>query len=211
MKTTTRITRTVACLALLPFAATWAGDHKSEAPATLFWDDTAEVGTTQLVRTPNGLNAKFQTTGLAAGHTMTLWIMFFNNPDACDPQPCTLADAFNPDADFDFHYGGGHISNGNKTTISGHLPVNEQSTSGWLELGAPFVTELTNPMGADVLLAIHSHGPARTGTDLVDQITSYLGGCDVFLGPDGFASGPGDVPTEDGQCSTIQIAVHEAP
>ena len=68
---------------------------------------------------------------------------------------------------------------------------------------------LTNPMGADVILALHSHGPKRRGQDLVAQIGSYTGGCDLFLGPDGFAAGPADVPVNDGECSTISLASHQ--
>lgn len=69
-----------------------------------------------------------------------------------------------------------------KTTISGHLPVGETSTSGWAELveidAAPpfFVTPLTNPSGAQVTLALHSHGPAQTGQTRAEQMTSFLGG-----------------------------------
>ncbi len=67
----------------------------------------------------------------------------------------------------------------------------------------------TDPFGAEVVLARHSHGPAATGTALVDQLSSFLGGCTTFDGPDGFASGPEDVPDAPGECSTITRSLHD--
>jgi len=189
------------------------GGHVSKSPA--FWTfGVGPVGSTKLVRTRNGLTGQFKTTGLTAGHAVTLWIMFFDNPEAC-----TVPGFCNPDIDigregvrFDFHYAGGHIVNDSKTTLTGHVRVGELSTSGWAEIGAPFATALTNPMGAQVILAIHSHGPAQRGRNLAAQMSSYTGGCDLpFLGDAaGFATGWQDVPDETGECSTIQIALHSS-
>jgi len=209
MKTRTLFVSFVASALLAPFVTVSAGNQPSESPAYWWWDDTSAVGNTRLVRSPGGLTATFATTGLPAGHVMTMWIMFFDNPAACATSPCTLADAENPLTGFDFHYGGGHVVSDNKTTISGHVRVGELSTSGWAEVGVPeLASPLTNPFGADVILAIHSHGPAATGAELVAQASSYLGGCQVFLGPGGFASGFADIPANPGECSTIQLATH---
>ncbi len=69
---------------------------------------------------------------------------------------------------------------------------------------------LINPEGALVILAVHSHGPALSGKALESQLRSYLGGCTVVIGtlPGGFAAAPAEVPTTDGECSTIQISPH---
>lgn len=211
MKKSNYLVCLVATALAVPFAAANAGDHVSSEPAYNWWDNTTPVGTTKVVRSPNGISAVFKTSGLPAGHVMTLWIMFFDNPSACaaSPGPCTLADAGNPATGFDFHYAGGHIVNGNKSTISGHLRVGELSTSGWAEVGETgLVSPLTNPLTAEVILAIHSHGPAATGQLLKAQASSYLGGCDLFLGPGGFAANAGDVPVNPGECSTIQNSAH---
>ena len=131
--------------------------------------------------------------------------------------PCAANPAnINPVTGFDFHYAGGHIVNEHQTTLTGYLPVGELSTSGWAELAANNLpglppTVLTNPMGAEVIFAIHSHGPAGTGQLLKDQTSSYLGGCVLpFLGDpvSGFAQGFGDIPMNPGECSTIQQALH---
>jgi hypothetical protein len=46
------------------------------------------------------------------------------------------------------------------------------------------------------------------GTLLQQQLSSYLGGCGAFNGPDGFATLPEHVPDVDGECSTIQFSHH---
>lgn len=201
-----------------PTSASAGGSQVTASPP--FWTFAAPPpdGETRLIRTNNGLTAQFKTTGLTAGHAVTMWIMFFDNPEAC-----LVSGACDPDVDigrpgvrFDFHYASGHIVNDNKTTIAGHLQVGELSTSGWAELvaigGAPpfFVTPLTNPFGAQVILALHSHGPAQTGQTLKEQMSSYLGGCNLpFLGDAaGFAQSTDHIPAEAGECSTIQVAFH---
>ena len=201
---------TLACLLFgCALAATASAEHQSTSTAYWWWDNASPVGSTSLIRTPGGITAKFETTGLPAGHAMTLWIMAFNNPTECLTTPCTLADAGNPAVEFDFHYAGGHITNGAKSTITGYLRVGDVSGSGWAEVGVePLVAALTNPIGAEVVLAIHSHGPALAGKDLASQISSYLGGCAEFLGPGGFAASATDIPALPGECSTIQSSLH---
>lgn len=201
-----------------PTTATAGGSDISKSPPIWTFAATPPVGMTRLIRTTNGLTAQFKTTGLTAGHAVTLWIMFFDNPDAClSPGACDPGiDIGRPGVRFDFHYAGGHIVNSNKTTITGHLQVGDLSTSGWAELveigGAPpfFVTPLTNPRGAQVTLALHSHGPAQSGAALRAQLSSYLGGCELpFLGDAaGFAQSASDIPALPGECSTVQLAFH---
>lgn len=223
MKTIPRLLILLAAVGLTSSpAVSLADDHVSTSPP--FWTFMAPppAGATKLVRTPNGLTAQFKTSGLMAGHAVTLWIMFFDNPEACTtPYACDPdEDIGRPGVRFDFHYAGGHIVNGRRTTLTGHLRVGEISTSGWAELvalGGPaappafFVTPLTNPLGAQVILAIHSHGPAQRGRTLAEQLSSYIGGCELpFLGDAaGFAQSSGDVPANVGECSTIQVAFHD--
>lgn len=220
MKTTRNLLTLLAVTGfiVLPTAAVADASHKSASPP--FWTFPAPppAGKTTLVRTPNGLTAQFKTTGLTAGHAVTLWIMFFDNPEACaTPNACDpTVDIGSQGVNFDFHYAGGHIVNGGETTLTGHVRTGELSTSGWAEMveigAAPpfFVAPLTNPLGAQVTLAIHSHGPAQTGQTLAAQMSSYLGGCVLpFLGdPAGFAQSAGDIPANPGECSTIQVAFH---
>ena len=220
MKTTSYSAVAAACLGLclVSTGTVAASEQISKSPP--FWTFVAPppAGMTKLVRTPQGLTAQFKTTGLTAGHAVTLWIMFFDNPGACVvPGECNLGDIGRPGVGFDFHYAGGRVVNDQYTTISGHLQVSDTSGSGFAELvevgGAPpfFVTPLTNPFGAQVILAIHSHGPAQKGEILADQISSYLGGCVwPFLtqDPGGFAGSADEIPTAPGECATFQVAFH---
>ena len=185
-------------------------DADNQSTENVYWWWGPSAGTSQLIRTPRGLTATLKTSGLPAGHAMTLWIMFFNNPDECATSPCTLADAGNPAAGFDFHYAGGQIVNSNNTTLSGYLRTGDTGGSGFAEIGIPEAsTPLVNPLGADVILAVHSHGPAQSGTALAAQMSSYLGGCmGPFLGTGGFADSAADIPANVGECSTIQRSMH---
>lgn len=171
-----------------------------------FWDSANPTGSASLVRSPSGISADFQSSGLPSGQAVTLWFIFFNHPENCATDPCTLPDdLFTPGVDGDFHLASGHVTGNGQSGFGGQLSMGDVSGSGRAELGAGAVP-LTNPEGAEVILAIHSHGPALTGLDLQYQISSFLGGCDVFNGPNGFAAGPWDVPDAVGECSTIQYA-----
>lgn len=206
----------VAAFSVAPTSASADADHVSKSPPIWTYAAPPPAGMTKLIRTPQGLTAQFRTTGLTAGHAVTLWIMFFDNPEACaNSGACDFSDIGAPGVRFDFHYASGHIVNNRTSTLSGHVQVGELSTSGFAELveigGAPssFVTALTNPLGAQVILALHSHGPAQSGETLVEQMSSYLGGCQLpFLGEGGFASSADDIPAAPGECSTIQLAFH---
>lgn len=217
-----------AALVAVPSAAFAGGSKVSKAPPIWTFDAPPPAGKTKLLRTRHGLGAMFRTTGLTAGNVVTLWIMFFDNPDMCqtpgacvggpfDPEnPDNPGDIGRPGVIFDFHYAGARIVRRHRTTVFGYLPVNELSTSGWAEmveigLAPPFfVAPLTNPKGAQVTLAIHDHGPAQERPVLYEQLTSYLGGCVLPFNGDaaGFAQSFSDLPANPGECSTIQLAFH---
>jgi len=180
------------------------------SPAHWLWDPAGVVGSSRLVRTDAGLSYTYQTSSLSPGHVVTVWVVVFNNPEHCATRPCTMqADVPNPDVQADFHYAGGHVIGGSgRGNFGGHLAVGDTSGSGLAELGAPAVP-LLDPYKAEVMLALHSHGPAVPGQVLKAQLTSFLGGCQTFLGPDGLADGPEDMPVAVGECSTFQYSVHQ--
>jgi hypothetical protein len=191
--------------------STQAAAQVSTAGAIWTWDPATEVGTSRLVRSNGGLSGTFHGTGLPAGQAMTLWFIVFNNPDACNSAPCSVEDLlFNEAAQGDFLWGGGNVIGGSgQGNFGGHLSVGDASRSGFMEIGMPErALGLLNPFTAEVHLAVHSHGPAVPGPTLREQLNSFAGGCDVFLGPFGIAAGPEDVPTDVGECSTIQVSIH---
>jgi hypothetical protein len=185
---------------------------RTTSPVYSTWDFATVLGRSALVRNENGISATFQTSDLPPGQAITLWFGVFNNPAACATHPCTPADAENPNVQGDFLWGGGHIVGASGTgAFAGHLSVGDASGSAFIEFGNPqAAVGLLDPWNAEVLLLLHSHGPALTGQALKHQLTSFLGGCDVFLGgADGFADGPGDIPANVGECATFQGSMHQ--
>lgn len=203
-------------LALLIVPGAHAGGDTSVSWERIYWtwNDNKVIGYSKLIRSEAGLTAKVETRGLGKFNAFTLWFVVFNNPDACATDPCTVADLVNPAAEGDFLYGGGIVTSGGYTRFSGKLDTGDSSGSGTPEIGAPpeAAIGLTNPMGADVLLAIHSHGPATSGAGLQSQLSSFSGGCvPPFLGDAfGWAEGRSDIPQAEGECSTLQVSTHEA-
>jgi hypothetical protein len=178
-----------------------------------WWDTDNPVGQATLIRNDSGITAIFHTSELPAGQAVTLWFIIFNNPEFCGTDPCTAPfDIFAEGADGDFHFASGQVTGGSgNSTFAAHLRTGDNSGSGRVELGIDDGFPLMDPYKVEVLLALHSHGPAQTGRKLKHQISSFLGGCEVFLGPFGFAAGPEDVPNEVGECSTFQQSVHQPP
>lgn len=202
----------VACAAAWSPTAISAGPSVSSQDVFWIWDPSAVTGTSSLVRTDKGLSAELRTSDLPAGSAMTLWIIVFNNPEECATSPCMAPDLFNPAVQGDFLFAGGNVVGGSgRAGFAGQVAVGDNSGSGHLEIGTGgLAVGLLDPHGAEVHLAVHSHGPASTGQTLKQQISSFLGGCQQFLGnPYGIAEGPDDVPLAVGECSTIQASVYQ--
>lgn len=204
---------TVLALALGGGAAMAAGAQVASRDVFWIWNPAAMTGSATLVRNDHGVTASLQTSGLPAGHAMTMWIIAFNNPAACAQSPCMAADLFNPAVQGDFLYGAGNLVGGNgRIAFGGHRRVGDNSGSGHLEVGTgELAVGLIDPWGAEIHLVVHSHGPAVPGATLREQIGSFLGGCAAFLGDAlGIAQGPDDVPLLTGDCASIQAAVFPA-
>lgn len=185
----------------------------SVAPSFNTWDFNNPVGVARLVRTDSGISAVYQAADLPMGQAITLWFVVFNNPSECSTSPCGVSDLLaNPAAEADFLWGAGDIiGRSGNASFGGHLSKGRTSRSAFIELGMPEAAlGLTNPRGAEVHLMLHSHGPAASGRTLRQQLSSFLGGCEVILGsPEGIALTPDDMPSELGECSTFQVSVHE--
>jgi hypothetical protein len=188
---------------------------RSTEPVVQTWDGT-QVGSSTLVRTDAGLSASFKSSGLPAGQAVTLWFVIFNNPSACGG-PCGLADLLDPAqaAQGDFLVGAGHVVGDRGTANFGaQLSVGDVRGSAFPEIGMPDrPIGLTNPRGAQVGLLLHSHGPMVPGQVLASQLSSFTGGCTVFLGDlelpgSGIADSADDVPDAVGECSTLLASVH---
>jgi len=212
-----RVIVIVGILAVMLLATTaFAARGRSRgATARVYWnwdvaDEVNPVGMSILSRSQDRLKTNYFTSELTPGQAMTLWFIFFNYPDLCSDGVCGLDDlGADKPAQGDFHLADGRvIGNRGYTWFRGSLNVGDTSGSGLAELGMEPVA-LVNPKGALFNLAVHSHGPALTGDDLIAQLNSYTGGCIMpFLGIDGFAGGFDELPVNPGECSTIQQSIH---
>lgn len=124
-----------------------------------------------IVRQPKGLQASISMPtpqpnsyvyppnppGIVPGHpeVFTLWIFAFNHPELCTDGVCSGDDiGAGADAKGSVYNGGGHVASGASLTIAGRVAVGQPA------LAPPGVepTPLTNPAGAEIHLAITSHG-----------------------------------------------------
>ena len=189
----------------------------SEEPVRQFADG-AVVGSSALVRGPNGVSFRLSTTGLEPGSAYTLWVVVFNNPSACTaPTPfslCSDPDVGNAAAMPDVLYGTGHVVGGSETaTFAGHRSVGDGSGSISAPIGLP-AFGLVDPAGAEILLVVHEHGPVLPEY-LPDQIQTVGGGCtdagipapgvsspfNAYTGPEYGRRGPNT-------CRSIQFSFH---
>ena len=158
-------------------------------PVRLFSDGSAVAGSSStLVRTSNGVSMTVHTSGLTAGDAVTIWWVIFNNPAACSHGMfglrCGHGDFSNSAVKASVMYAAGHVIGGDGTGNYGaHLSVGEMT------IVVLFGPGLTNPMGADIHLVVHDHGPADPSL-MPDEIHSF-GVCN---------------PT----CVDLQFAAHEA-
>jgi hypothetical protein len=174
------------------------GAHHSQADVVLFSDPATAVGSSRLTRNWTGVAARLHTTGLGAGHAVTMWAVIFNDPSGC-VGPCDEPDLFNPAAVVDVVYVAGHVVGGSgQATFSGHRNVGDNSGSLFAQLGAP-APGLVDPHGAEIHFIVRDHGPAVAGM-IPAQIHTFQGGCDAASS---FGLGNGTYPCED-----VQFAVH---
>jgi hypothetical protein len=140
----------VGLLSAIPLSRAGAAT-KTTSPVTTFAG--AVVGTSTLVRADSGISFSLQTTGLPAGHAVTIWWMVFN-----------------PDGSVSVQYAAGHvIDEGGGAEFGGYLQ--EGDTDGVINNG-PGLLDAT---GANVILVVRDHGPAKPA--IVEQQIHTFGAC----------------------------------
>jgi hypothetical protein len=114
-------------------------DTPTSSPVATFAG--AVVGSSTLTRTASGVSFSLQTTGLQAGHAVTVWWMVLN-----------------PNGSLSVQYAAGHvIDEGGAAEFGGYLQVGD--TDGVINDG-PGLLDAT---GANVVLVVRDHGPADPG------------------------------------------------
>jgi hypothetical protein len=174
--------------------------HPSQGPVTV-----VEGASARLVATDSGITVTFQTSGLAAGHAHTLWIVIFGRPDLCLASSCTPTDLLTRTdiVEANVVYGAGQVVGQNgKATFAAHLPTGDVA-GGW------YTNPLTNPRGADVHLVINDHGPVIPGM-VSEMIHTYRAGCtDASIPPPFPATARADGTPGPNTCRLMQAAVLE--
>ena len=117
-------------------------------------------GTSDLVRTVDGLAMNIDTTDLAVG-AYTIWWVIFNSPAGCSDGECGENDVLppnvNPDADVSVLWAtGGIVGPDRMGHFSGRLGVGVDGAPGVVLWG----DGVTNPIAAEVHIIVRYHGPA---------------------------------------------------
>lgn len=152
------------------------------------------VGTVWLTRTEHGLTIRAEMPtpepgsyayppGAAdegAPEAFTLWAFVFPNPEACADDDGDGVPECGGIPDLIASGGGafgvaGHLSGGGQLTLAGHISKNTDP----FPLPVPGSSKLTNPMGAEVHVAIAPHGTVDP-ENLPAQITTPIGGPDLW-------------------------------
>lgn len=185
-----------------------AGPNASQSNVYTF-ATMERVGTSHVVRTPNGVSMSLQTSAINDGYAVTVWYVIFNEPGNCATSPCGVPDIFDPATRTDVIFAAGHVvGNGRKANFASRRSVRDKSGSVMAFFNALLGTNLPsvgleNPRGAEVHLVVRSHEESIPEF-LPDMIRTFNGGC-VY---------PAGVPTDFGvpgpnSCADIQFAIHQ--
>ena len=123
-----------------------------------------------LVRHSSGISMTVQTTGLTPGDRYTAWWLVFNVPGECTG-PCGVDDLGLDTASVLFA-DGSVIGTSGIGQFGGYLGVGD--TNGLV--GTFGSHGLTDPLGADVHIAVRSHGQPIPGV-VNEQLSAFFGGC----------------------------------
>jgi hypothetical protein len=132
-------------------------------PGHVFVDWVPGASST-LVRTEHGISVVLQTSGLPAGHAVTLWALIFNNPSACGggTRACDeiQGDLRDPAVMGSVQRVTGHVVEA-VSSFAGHLALAEADSTA-------FGPGLLDPWGAEIHLIVREHGVASPDI-LLDQ------------------------------------------
>lgn len=137
-------------------------------------------GTSDLVRSIDGVSMNIETTDLPVG-AYTVWWVIFNNPGGCSDGACGINDTGRSKDGPNVAEGsvlwatGGIVGPDRMGHFSSSLGLGEDAAPGPLLRGPA----LTNPMGAEIHIVMRYHGPTMWGDPmaLAGQIYTLQGSC----------------------------------
>ena len=147
--------------------------------AGVFVMNPKERGTSDLVRTVDGISINIDTTDLPVG-AYTVWWVIFDDLSLCSDGECGENDVLPPhgNAEAGVTVGwlpGGIVGPDRMGHFSGSLAVGLENAPGQVMFG----DGLTNPIGAEVHVILRYHGPViwSDANQLLEQLNSYQGNC----------------------------------
>lgn len=155
---------------------------------------------TNLQRDVDGVDLGVHSRSLAPGAAYTVWFVVFNDPSQCEaaPAPCGEADAFdeegNPTPDGPANPSVIWSGVGGVANAAGNL--NASGSAGEGLAGSSqilFGDGIVDAEVAELHAILRYHGPASDDPDVLEaQITTFMGGCDVYV------------------CEDVQFSIHQA-
>jgi hypothetical protein len=155
------------------------GPDAIEQQRDVFWIGGSTVGTSNLVRTDDGVSVQLNTTGLHEG-AYTLWWIVFNNPQGC------VAACGDNDADFDPNQTGFGFGFADGDLVG---PTGEATFAAQLSEGDPLLGgdggALENSLATEIHFIVRYHGPTDPNR-ILEQIHTgeFAAGFDCDLNPD---------------------------
>ena len=158
MKNIIKYSLAVATLLVLHASPAWAaGSVQTTSDVTDSSDNV--VGSSTLRRTSQGVSVTIHTTGIPAGHAVTVWVCIIRN-----------------DGNFDCLRAAGHVVGADgQLNASGAVKVGDTSESISPALGADGLG-LLDPFGDFVVVVVRDHGLAIPG-QIPNQFHSYQPEC----------------------------------
>ena len=138
-------------------------DHFPSDPPVVF-------GTSQLLRTKEGVAFKLDTTGLVAGTGYTLWMFIDDDPDVDHPGGPAGLEAF----ELRMQMGGEFAAPDGSGQFSSFLPAGAFPAANGLNVLASADGFFDKPKKADILLIVRWHGAAVSGTEY--EQTHFING-----------------------------------
>jgi hypothetical protein len=194
----------------LGMSISFADGHLAESTTNsedVYWfsDASDAGGRSHLTRTNGMILVTLEAANLVPSHAHTLWVIVFNNPDGCSAPGCGEDDIFTPDGDLYIEgliaaqiaigNGSGNVAKSDGTLEFGaRVPRNSNNGNHQVLFGAGPVFGsgyllTAEPKNAEVHLIVQTHGQARGGPKLLEQLAYVDVNCTPF-------------------CSDIQFSVH---
>lgn len=182
---------------------------EAQTSPVLTFADQSQTGTSNLTRTPNGIQFDLDASELEPGTGVTLWVVVFNKPENCATSPCGEPDLANADVMPDVLNGfaGQEIPASGDGTFTGSRAANDAQGSVFGAAGGASYG-IMDPETAEIHFVLRSHGPLLEGFE-DEQTETFNGGCQhPGMGL------PNPLPESLGTpgpntCADIQFAVHQ--